>query len=103
MAKRKFMIEEENIIDTTSVKSEPEKKSNVHPNSLDNLHPRKPGKKPKKYIQLDIYDHEDYLGRMAKYTGVTRTKYIQKIISNDMEAHKDEYERLKELSNYDPK
>lgn len=75
--------------------------SNVHPNSIANLHPRKKGKTDKKYMQLDIMEFEDYLNRMAKYKGMTRTKYILGLIRADYEANKDEYEMLKNLSGFD--
>ena len=44
-----------------------------------------------------IIDFEDYLNRMSKYNGVTRTRYIQDLIRDDMASHKDEYEALKKL------
>ncbi len=78
-----------------------EKTSNVHPNSLANLHPRKSGRSEKKYMQLDIKEFEDYLNRMSKYKGMTRTKYILSIIRRDYEAHEAEYEMLKNLSGFD--
>ena len=78
-----------------------EKTSNVHPNSIANLRPRKPGKSDKKYMQLDIIEFEDYLNRMAKYKGMTRTKYILSLIQQEMDTHVEEYNLLKNLSEYD--
>lgn len=79
-----------------------EKTSNVHPNSIANLHPRiKEEPKPTKYMQLNIIEFEDYLNRMAKYKGMTRTKYILNLIRQDYESHKEEYESLKNLSGFD--
>lgn len=78
-----------------------EKTSNIHPNSIANLRPREKGRAAKKYMQLDILEFEDYLNRMAKYKGMTRTKYILSIIRQDYEAHEEEYKMLKNLSGFD--
>ena len=96
-------------IDTTALTNygntstpDPEKnKTNVHPNSLKNLHPRAKGKSEKKYMQLDIIEFEDYLNRMSKYKGMTRTRYIQELIRQDFKNHEDEYNLLKNLPEYD--
>ena len=81
------------------------KKSNVSPKSIANLHPRAKSevKRITKYMQLDIIEFEDYLNRMSKYRGMTRTKYIQSLIRADMELHEEEYEALKNLSAFDSK
>ena len=76
-------------------------KTNIHPNSLKNLHPRAKGKSEKKYMQLDIIEFEDYLNRMSKYKSVTRTRYIQELIRQDFKKHEDEYNLLKNLPEYD--
>ncbi len=108
MAKKKFTIDENEVIDNVQepepVAEEvaPEKKSNVHPNSLANLHPRTPGRTPKKYMQLDIKGFEEYLNLISKHHGVTRTRYIQNLIRKDMEENQDLYQALKtvrDLSN----
>ena len=78
-----------------------EKASNVSPNSIANLRPRKKGIPPKKYMQLDIIEFDDYLHRIAKYKRMTRTKYILSLIKHDYETHKEEYEMLKKLSEFD--
>lgn len=98
-----------NKLDTTSLDSygsssgqQASTKSNVSPRSIKNLHPRQKGSgRDKKYMQLDIYEFEDYLNRMAKYKRMTRTAYIQSIIRADMEQHVMEYEALKSLPDYD--
>ena len=87
----------------TSTQDPKEKKTNIHPNSLRNLHPRAKGKSDKKYMQLDIIEFEDYLNRMSKYKGVTRTKYLQELIRQDYLKHEDEYNLLKNLPEYDKK
>ena len=78
-----------------------EKTSNVSPNSIANLRPRKQGIPPKKYMQLDIIQFDDYLHRIAKYKRMTRTKYILSLIKQDYETHKEEYEMMKKLSEFD--
>lgn len=80
-----------------------EKKTNIHPNSIKNLRPRPEGKTNKKYMQLDIIEFEDYLNRMSKYKGSTRTKYIQELIRQDYKKHEDEYSLLKNLPEFDKK
>ena len=75
----------------------------INPRSLENLRPRAKGAKPKKYMQLDIADYEDYLNRMSKYKKMTRTKYITELIRQDYELHKDEYNLLKNLTEFDKK
>ena len=97
-----------NKLDTTSLDSygsaaglTPPAKSKVNPASLKNLHPRKKGSgREKKYMQLDIYEFEDYLNRMAKYKRMTRTAYIQSLIRKDMEEHTAEYEALRSLPDF---
>lgn len=79
----------------------PEKKSNVSPNSIKNLHPRTDGKSPTKYMQINVHDYEDYLYRMARYHKQTTTKYVISLIKKDMEEHLEEYESLKKLAEFD--
>lgn len=83
------------------------KKSNVSPKSIANLHaPTKSEvevKRATKYMTLDIIEFEDYLNRMSKYKGMTRTKYIQSLIRADMELHEREYGALRNLSDFDTK
>lgn len=101
--KSKFQIDENEIMDDVQVATpasaaEPEEKqSNVHPNSLANLHPRKPGRTEKKYMTLDIYGYEEYLNLMSKAKGMTRTKYIKELIRKDFEENQSNYELLKQL------
>ena len=52
-------------------------------------------------MQLDIIQFDDYLHRIAKYKRMTRTKYILSLIKQDYETHKEEYEMLKNLSEFD--
>lgn len=66
------------------------------------VYERKP--KPKmetKMISLNIGGFEDYLYRMAKYNNMSMTEYIRQIISNDYNAHLEEYEALQKLRLYD--
>lgn len=88
-------------------KEQKEKKSNVSPNSIANLKaPTKSEvevKRATKYMTLDIIEFEDYLNRMSKYKGMTRTKYILSLIRADMELHEREYGALRNLSAFDTK
>lgn len=77
------------------------KKTNYNPKSLANLQTNHRPKAPTKYMQINIYEYEDYLYRMAKYNGMTVTKYIQKLITRDVQEHAAEYEQLRKLSRYD--
>ncbi len=100
MAKRKFEIDENKVIDMqaeVAPVAEPDRKSNVNPRSLENLRPRAKGRSEKKYMQLDIIGYEDYLALMCKAQGITRTKYIQNLLREDYEKNKKKYELLREL------
>ena len=77
-----------------------EKKSSVSPNSIANLHERRDGKSPTKYMQINVYEYEDYLYRMARYNKKTTTKYILSLIEKDAKEHAEEYESLKKLSEF---
>lgn len=79
------------------------RKTNVSEKSIANLHPRAKSEvaKKKKFMQLDIIDFEDYLNRMSKYKKMTRTKYILSLIKADKELHEEEYEMLRNLSEFD--
>ena len=71
-------------------------KKGYNEKSLSNLKPRQAGTaKPKAYMQLNIYDYEDYLYRMSKVQGDTMTGYVLNLISKDMETNKEAYEGLK--------
>lgn len=97
---------------------QPERKMN--PNSLDNLQPRKSGTaKPKAYMQLNIYEYEDYIYRMAKSQNlyvdkikpdgtvrkmrknVSMTDYVLNLIKEDMEKNQAVYEALKQRPDLD--
>lgn len=80
---------------------EPEKKSSVSPKSIANLHERRDGKSPTKYMQVNVFEYEDYLYRMARYNKKTTTKYILSLIEKDAKEHAAEYESLKKLSEFD--
>ena len=77
------------------------RKTNYNPKSLANLQTNHRPKSPTKYMPINVYEFEDYLYRMAKYNGMTVTKYIQKLITRDAQEHAAEYEQLTKLSRYD--
>lgn len=77
--------------------AEPKYGQGQNPKSQENLHPRKKGRTPTLFMQLNIYEFEDYLNTMSKDEGIPRTKYIQKLIRKDMEERKERYELLKKL------
>ncbi len=83
--------------DTTPV----EKKTNYNPKSLDNLQTNHRPKAPTKYMQVNVFEYEDYLYRMARYNNMTTTKYILSLIKKDAEEHAAEYEQLRTLQKYD--
>lgn len=55
------------------------------------------------YIRLDVADYKEYLQTMAGYDSmksgksVSVTKYIQSLISADMDSRKEEYEKAKNI------
>ena len=87
--------------DTAAEPAEQGKKSSVNPKSIANLHERRDGKSPTKYMQVNVYGYEDYLYRMARYNKKTTTKYLLTLIEKDAEEHAAEYESLKKLSEFD--
>lgn len=83
---------------------EPEqtKERNINPKSLENLRPRESGTaKPKAYMQLNIYDYEDYIYRMSKVRNETMSGYVLDLIKKDMECNKKAYEGLKLIKELD--
>lgn len=87
---------------------ENKKVESVPEKSKENLRPREKGSKNKKQlvndrnvITVNVGEYYDYLSRMVKYTESDMTKYIQKLIIADYEAHREEYEKLKDLPLFD--
>jgi len=54
-------------------------------------------KRGKKYLRLDVDKYHDYLKIMARYSGVSVTKYIQQLIDADKEKNVKRYEELKKF------
>lgn len=74
----------------------------MNPNSLNNLKPRESGTaKPKAYMQLNIYEYEDYIYRMSKIRNQTMSSYVIGLIEKDMEENKQAYEGLKLIKDLD--
>lgn len=74
----------------------------MNPESLKNLKPRESGTaKPKAYMQLNIYDFEDYIYRMSKVQNKTMSGYVIDLIKKDMEQNKQAYEGLKLIKELD--
>ena len=70
--------------------------------SLENLHPRESGTaQPKAYMQLNIYECEDYIYRMSKVQKKTMSGYVLDLIKKDMEQNKQAYEGLKLIKELD--
>lgn len=83
--------------------NEPEQtERKINPESLKNLKPREAGSaQPKAYMQLNIYDYEDYIYRMAKVQGKTMTAYVLDLIQKDKEQNQQAYEGLKLIKELD--
>ena len=83
--------------------NEPEQtERKITPESLKNLKPREAGSaQPKAYMQLNIYDYEDYIYRMAKVQGKTMTAYVLDLIQKDKEQNQQAYEGLKLIKELD--
>lgn len=75
---------------------------NMNPESLKNLRPREAGTaKPKAYMQLNIYEYEDYIYRMSKVKNETMSGYVLDLIKKDMEQNRQAYEGLKLIKELD--
>lgn len=48
----------------------------------------------KKYFRLDITEYQDYISLMADYTNLSMTKYISKLIEDDMAKNVNTYNKL---------
>lgn len=82
--------------------SEQTTKRKMNPNSLNNLKTREAGTaKPKAYMQLNIYEYEDYIYRMSKIRNQTMSGYVVDLIKKDMEENKQAYEGLKLIKELD--
>ena len=83
---------------------EPEQtnKRNMNPESLKNLKPRESGTAtPKAYMQLNIYEYEDYIYRMSKIRTQTMSGYVIDLIKKDREENQQAYEGLKLIKELD--
>ena len=83
--------------------NEPEQtERKMNPESLKNLKPRESGTaKPKAYMQLNIYEYEDYIYRMSKIKNQTMSGYVIDLIKKDMEENQQAYEGLKLIKELD--
>lgn len=82
--------------------SEQTTERNMNPKSLENLRPREAGTaKPKAYMQLNIYDYEDYIYRMSKVRNETMSGYVLNLIKQDMKNNKQAYDGLKLIKELD--
>lgn len=71
-------------------------KIGYNPKSLNNLRTRESGTaKPKAYMQLNIYEYEDYIYRMSKVNNKTMTQYVLDLIEADMQSNSQAYDGLK--------
>lgn len=75
----------------------------MNPASLQNLSPRKPDPqaKPKAYMQLNVYEYEDYIYRMSKVQHKTMTGYVLDLIKQDMARNQQAYDGLKLIKELD--
>ena len=48
----------------------------------------------KKYFRLDITEYQDYISLMADYANLSMTKYINKLIEDDMIKNINTYNKL---------
>lgn len=113
MAKPKFKIEDtdiQNNIDSIGADEEQEETVEAsgrgqNPNSLANIHPRiaSDTKTPQRYMQINVWEYEDYLYRMSKLNGTQITKYVMGLIKADAEKPENIqiYEALKQKKEFD--
>ena len=48
----------------------------------------------KKYFRIDITEYQDYISLMADYFNLSMTKYISKLIEDDMTKNTNTYNKL---------
>ena len=48
----------------------------------------------KKYFRLDITEYKDYISLMADYSNLSMTKYINKLIEDDIAKNVNTYNKL---------
>lgn len=48
----------------------------------------------KKYFRLDITEYQDYISLMADYSNLSMTKYINKLIEDDIAKNVNTYNKL---------
>ena len=48
----------------------------------------------KKYFRLDITEYQDYISLMADYSNLSMTKYISKLIEDDIAKNVNTYNKL---------
>lgn len=48
----------------------------------------------KKYFRLDITEYQDYISLMADYSNLSMTKYISKLIEDDIAKNINTYNKL---------
>ena len=91
------------FFDTEPVQQEPEPtKKGYNPESLKNLHPRKiKSPKPKAFMQVNVYEYEDYLYRMSKVRNKAMSEYILDLIKSDKERNQQLYDGLKDIKELD--
>ena len=56
-------------------------------------------KQDKKYLRLDITGLEDYIYTMARFKGLSATKYIRSLIEADLKENNLIYEKINALKN----
>lgn len=100
MAKKKN--ENYGAMDGFFTETEEYPKRNINPESLKNLKPREAGSaKPKAFMQLNIYEFEDYIYRMSKVKNKTMSGYVLDLIEKDMQQNQQVYDSLKQIRELD--
>lgn len=99
MAKRKNTY---GVMDGIFTDESAKQTSGYNPKSLENLRPRESGTaQPKAYMQLNIYEYEDYIYRMSRVQQKTMSGYVLELIKKDMEQNRQAYEGLKLIKELD--
>ena len=58
-------------------------------------------RKPTSYMQINVFDYEDYLYRMSRLNHMTTTGYVLSLIAKDAAVHAKEYESIRNLPQFD--
>ena len=97
MARSKFRIDPAEYAGAPSVSEGATQETKTKQQAIAEKKKVKKTAEEKHYMQLNIARYKEYLDAMSKADGRPKTKYILKLIEEDMERRQEEYEAVKNL------